>query len=107
MPSPWFTALFGQDLLQKIQRSRVFALSQPEDCLLAHDWVLVGRRQADQPGHCVLIVHLAQGEDRLLLYLGFRIIFNGLRNLLPDFPAALLRQPEDCLAAHVWALIVA
>ncbi len=42
-----FQKLFSQDLFQKIQRPRVLALSQPEDCLLAHDWVLVAPGEAD------------------------------------------------------------
>src|SRR5260370_21673629 len=96
----WRRKLFRQDFLEKIQGSRIAALSQPEDGLFSNHWIPVGAGQVDQQRHALTIMHLGKGKDRLLLHFGFGIVLNGSGDLLRFLAAADLRQPEDRLAAN-------
>src|SRR5579863_10537785 len=94
-----------QHFLEKGQRARIVGLSEPEHGLLAHGGILVGARNFNQLGNAFVLWHLAQREDRLLLYISVRIIFDGFRNRPRGALPGLLSQPEKRLAAHTRALV--
>src|SRR6185437_11789205 len=99
--------LLCQQLFQKIQRPWIMALAQPKNRLFTYSRILIGFGELNQEGNSLAIMHLTQREDCLLLYLGIRIVLNGVCNLRSFFPAANLRQPENSLPADMRALVVA
>src|SRR6185437_14076972 len=98
--------LLCQQLFQKIQRPWIMALAQPKNRLFTYSRVLIGFSELNQEGNSLAIMHLAQRKDCLLLYLGVRIVLNGISNLRSFFFAANLRQPENGLSADMRALVV-
>src|SRR5206468_1663713 len=93
--------LLCQQFFKKSERAGIVRLSQPEHRVFTHFFVPVLARHCDQLGHSLVFGKLAQGEDRLLLYVGFRIVFNGIGYGRCSVLSGLLRQPEQGLSAHV------
>src|SRR4029450_8971628 len=89
-----------ENFFEKLDRTRIVRLTEPEHRLLPDLDVLVRPRDLNQPRDAFLLRHLAEREHRLFLDLGVGIVVDGAADRRERVPARAGRGAEKRPSSH-------
>src|SRR4030095_734686 len=94
----------SKNVLEELQRPRVARLTEPEHRLTPDLGIPVGAGHVDHLRYALVLRHLAEREDGLLLDLGVGIVIDRVRDGLHRLRTGALGDPEQRVATQAWVL---